>query len=242
MFVYLGDMNAPVTSSMDPDAQPLLGVGLYTVTEAARLLAANPATVRRWMMGYGRESSYRPGIWAPEIKLDDGERFLSFRDLIELRIALKFGRLGVHLRTLRKCHQRAIEELGTPYPFSTARFATDGKAIFLDTEDVQHDEGLLDLRDGQWTIRKVVADSFKDIDRDERDAPRLWWALDRRRTIVIDPARSFGQPIAAGSGVPSATLAMAAESYGSEKAAAVAFEVQEREVRDAVAFEGRLAA
>jgi len=30
----------------------LLGIGLYTAEEAARLLAVHPSTVRRWLVGY----------------------------------------------------------------------------------------------------------------------------------------------------------------------------------------------
>ena len=69
-----------------------------------------------------------------------------------------------------------------------------------------------------------------------------WWPLPGADTIVIDPQRSFGQPIAADYGVPTATLARAVTVEGSVKAAARAYEVPARVVRDAGEFEDRLAA
>ena len=49
--------------------------------------------------------------------------------------------------------------------------------------------------------------------------------------MVLDPARSFGQPIAAQSGVPTIVLFDAVKSEGSIKAAARVYEVSEMEVR-----------
>ena len=40
----------------------LLGVGLYTAEEAARLLAVHPSTVRRWLVGYSHQLKHKaPG-------------------------------------------------------------------------------------------------------------------------------------------------------------------------------------
>jgi hypothetical protein len=41
-----------------------------------------------------------------------------------------------------------------------------------------------------------------------------WWPLGKQRSVVLDPQRSFGAPIASGSGIPTATLVLAAERHG----------------------------
>ncbi|MEC9347865.1 MAG: hypothetical protein VYB54_16690 [Pseudomonadota bacterium] len=223
----------------------LVGIGLYSLAEAARLLGGRSESIRRWMTGYkastkGGRRRYDP-IWSPDIHLDDGAAYLSFRDLMELRVALLFIGRGVGLHTLRLCHQRASAVLETDRPFSSARFRTDGRTIFLDLAEEANDDGLMDLRLGQWTFRKVIEPTFRDLDFDG-DRPARWRPYDGRDSIVVDPERSFGQPIANASGVPTATLARAVNAEGSIRAAAAAFEVPVVDVRDAVAFEERLAA
>lgn len=61
-------------------------------------------------------------------------------------------------------------------------------------------------------------------------------------TIVIDPQRSFGQPIAAEYGVPTVALAEAVKSEGSVDHVARLYEVSPSVVRDAVRFQEYLMA
>ena len=223
----------------------LLGIGLYSIPEAARLLQAPAAQVRRWLIGFGPledDGDHRyPGLWTSDVMLDDGTRFLSFRDLMEMRVAARFARYGVRLNTLRKCHARAVLVLGTDRPFSDERFSTDGRTVFLEEPEAGEDSALLDLLSGQWTFKKFLAPTFKDVEH-SGSRPVRWWALDRKRSVVLDPLRSFGQPIVVGSGVPTSILAEAAVVEGSARKAAQMYEVDEREVKDAVAFEERMAA
>ena len=131
--------------------------------------------------------------------------------------------------------------VGEERPFSTHRFATEGRKIFLKIADQTKEPQLIDLARGQYTFKQVIEPSFKDLEFEGGVAAR-WWPLLGRRSIVIDPRRSFGQPIAAGSGVATAALAVAAEVEGSVKAAARAYEVPPSVVRDAVEFESLLVA
>jgi len=116
------------------------------------------------------------------------------------------------------------------------------EAAALDEEpEAEDDSALLDLLNGQWVFRRFLAPTFKDVEH-RNGSPVRWWALDRKRSVVLDPSRSFGQPIVAASGVPTSVLAEAASVEGSVRKAAMLYEVEEREVKDAVAFEERIAA
>jgi uncharacterized protein (DUF433 family) len=66
--------------------------------------------------------------------------------------------------------------------------------------------------------------------------------MDRRRQVVLDPARAFGQPIVDREGVPTATLAESYEAEGSIERVAGWFEISVASVRDAVEFEQQLSA
>jgi uncharacterized protein (DUF433 family) len=125
-------------------------------------------------------------------------------------------------------------------PFSTRRFRTDGKTIFLEiTKDVGEGD-LIDLKRRQMAFRTVVEPSLRDLEFDA-DAVARWYPLGLSRAVVIDPARAFGRPLAEG-GVPTEVLASAARVEGSIEKAANAYEVPPAAVRDAVAFERNLAA
>src|SRR5262249_14206238 len=95
---------------------------------------------------------------------------------------------------------------------------------------------LIDLQDRQIVFRKVVEPSFVDLDFDSDIASR-WWLLPKKRSIVLDPARSFGQPIVAVNGVSTARLVQVVEAEGSIARVAQLFEMRQADVRDAVEFE-----
>jgi hypothetical protein len=70
---------------------PSLGVGIYSRSEAARLLKMTPSRVTRWIRGYCYSLAYaskrhaQPPVirsTSPEV---DGAFVLSFLDLMELR-------------------------------------------------------------------------------------------------------------------------------------------------------------
>ena len=201
--------------------------------------------MRRWLGGY----SYREGgelhqvapLWEPQLPKAEDHLEVGFRDLIELRFVSAFLNAGLGLKTIRYCLEYARQCVDSDRPFSTRRFQTDGRTIFLDSANSAGDEQLLDLKKNQFVIKSVIERTFKDLDIED-DAVARWRPFRGKRTIVIDPERSFGQPIAAEYGVPTIAIAQAAKAEGSEKAAAALFELPVSVVRDAVKFEESLAA
>ncbi|WP_375460886.1 hypothetical protein [uncultured Enterovirga sp.] len=241
-------------SSHEPDA---LGRGAYGAAESLRLLnfsrdaarvdrRISRQTLSRWLRGYdfraGDEVGHSDPLWLPDYANDDDLLELSFRDLIELRFVKAFRDLGLALPTIRECLRRAVEEVGDERPFSTRRFRTDGKTIFLDiTRDVREGE-LVDLRRRQGVFRSVVEPSLRDLEFDA-DVVARWFPLGTgQRSIVVDPTRAFGRPVAAESGVPTEVLAHAMTVEGSPERVARLYEVSAKVVRDAIQFERALAA
>jgi uncharacterized protein (DUF433 family) len=74
------------------------------------------------------------------------------------------------------------------------------------------------------------------------DSARRLSSFFRRRSIVIDPSRAFGRPIAAETGIPTEVLATAVAVDGSPEKVARLYEVLPSAVRDALRFERALAA
>jgi uncharacterized protein (DUF433 family) len=234
-------------SAMDiaRDSSVPLGIGYYTVPEAARLLQMSSRTIGRWLGGYsyldqGHRTHMAP-LWTPQLPRLNGHLELGFRDLIELRFVNAFVKAGLGLNTIRRCLDYARECVNDERPFSTRRFRTDGRTIFLDTLNQCGDNELLDLKQHQYVLARVIQSSFKDLDIDSATVTR-WRPFNGKGSIVVDPRRAFGQPIAARTGVPTATLADAVQAEGSIDRVVHLFEIPRDIVRDAVNFEKRLLA
>lgn len=238
---------------MAPDATDALGRGTYSAVEGLRLLNfsrpgmsrgrhISRSTVSRWVRGYEHgESGYSAPLWNADYQNADDQIELSFRDLIELRFVKSFRDLGVGLKTIRDCYKRAVNEVHDDRPFSTQRFRTDGKTIFLDITEKDHDGRMIDLKRRQQVFRTIIEPSLRDLEFDASSVVR-WYPLGSgRRAVVIDPQRSFGKPIVQ-QGVPTEILANAVRVEGSIDAVSRLYEVPKSEVRSAVDFESRLAA
>src|SRR5262249_45308882 len=155
-----------------------------------------------------------PPLWHPQLPASDHHIELGFRDLIELRVIKSFLDAGLSLITVRNCLEYARECANDERPFSTRRFQTDGRTIFLESLQRSGEGQLLDLKNRQYVIKNVIVRTFKDLDLSDQIVTR-WRPFRGKKTIVIDPQRAFGQPIAAQYGIPTIALADAARAEGS---------------------------
>ncbi len=222
----------------------LIGVGLYTPAEAGRLLHVAPAKISRWLRGHSIKDKSYPGLWRSSIKFDGDDRtYLAFRDLMEIRVADAFIRVGVPAIQVRAAIEYAREVMGRDYPLATQQFITDGRNIMLrvfeeDAEGVKS-ERLLNLFKRQYEFREIIEPLLKTVDFDDSGSPKLWYPAGRKVNIIVDPARAFGQPIDGASSVPTFILSTSAAELGIEEAA-IAYDVSEAAVRRALEFEHSL--
>ncbi|MER2267062.1 hypothetical protein [Methylobacterium oxalidis] len=214
----------------------LVGIGLYTPAEAGRLLRISPAKISRWLRGHDANGKHYDPLWQPQVDLGDEGFALGFRDLQEVRVAATFIAKGLSAQRVRQAIELAREIIKDDRPLSTARFKSDGRTVFLQVAEADGQTKLIDLFKKQFAFEAILEKSLIHLDYDEAGIPSRWWPLGRSRSVVIDPARSFGQPIEAETSVPVEALATAAEAEGSPEAAARAWDVPVRAVKRAVAF------
>jgi uncharacterized protein (DUF433 family) len=221
----------------------VFGVGSYTAPEAARLLKTSALNINRWLKGYTYRRSGQerrmPPLWDSQHSNITDHLEIGFRDLIELRFVKAFVDAGLGLLAIRNCLEYARECANDERPFSTRRFQTDGRTIFLESIERAGESKLLDLKSRQYAFKQVIERTFKDLDIED-DTVARWRPFNGKRSIVIDPSRAFGQPIAAQFGVPTIALAQAVEAEGSIEYVARLFDVSASVVRDAVNFEHEL--
>jgi uncharacterized protein (DUF433 family) len=218
-----------------------LGIGVYTAAEASRLLNLPVAKVRRWLGGYrGEVRDYAP-LWTPQLPKLDDQLGLGFLDLMQLRVVARVvAETDISLQKLRRALVRAQDLVQHAHPFTTTRFRTDGRSLFVEIGRETDTPQLYDVLGRQYGFHRIIEPSFKDVDLDIEIT--RWWPLGKHRSVVVDPQQSFGTPIGSSSGIPTATLALAAERHGSPREAARWYPpTTESEVRNAIAFERRLA-
>jgi uncharacterized protein (DUF433 family) len=217
-------------------AHNLIGIGLYTPAEASRLLGVPSGKIIRWLRGHRVGDQGYSQLWRPEIDLGDDRVYLGFRDLMEIRVADAFISRGLSAQKVRRAIELAREMIGEERPLSTARFRTDGRTVFLQLKKEDGSDEMVDLFLSQHVFRDIIEPSLKNIEFVD-GIPSRWWPRGKQANVVVDPQRSFGQPIEAESNVPTAVLAAAAEAEGSVEAAARMWSVSPASIRKSIEFQ-----
>jgi uncharacterized protein (DUF433 family) len=223
----------------------VLGKGVYTTPEAARLLRVPVSSIRRWLNGYtyregaNRKSGHR--LWDGDLEQIDGHYALSFLDLMEARCVDAFRKMGCNWSTIRKAHERAQNDLGTAHPFCTLRFKSDGITILRDLAQFGQEPGLDEICSRQRLFDTFMRHAVSGVEFDGETISH-WFPLGQQRQVVLDPKRAFGRPIVREEGVATSVLAAAVKAGDTPERVQWAYEVSAAALLDAVEFEANLAA
>lgn len=227
-------------------SESLLGRGAYTPARAARLLrlesaAVGSGDVRRWAFGYKRRGQSYPGA----IALDSfSKRFgaLSFLELIELAYISGMLRSGATWPKVRE----AMRVAGALFPHEEHPFAhrdwfADPGGIYTRLGREHGNNDLVEMVGAaQYAMEGLLRVYLRQIRfNPETGLADIWYPLGDQRPVLIDPKRSFGQPIVAG-GVRTDILASHVRAGDSHRDVAAWFRISESEVEAAVELEARL--
>jgi len=213
--------------------------GLYTVPNAARLVAAHQSKVRSWLEAY--PNSNAEPIIMRELPTVGGKTVLSFLDLIETAFIRHFRVLGYSPQTIRKVAAKLRARHDVLHPFATdKRFRADGKVIFEETVEDDGEKKLLNLMNDNFVIGPVVEQSlFKQILYVE-DIAREWRPLTDFPQIVINPRIAFGKPAVTGKGIPSGLIYRDFLIAGDSDEVAYEYGITPQETAAAIGFEMEL--
>jgi len=227
----------------------IIGTGVYPLRQAARLVDAEPRAIRRWLQGYSRkykgEIVRSEPLWRTQLRDEDlPDEVIGFRDLLELRMVAAFVRHGVDFKIIRETVDAAARNFGQDYPLTNRNFLTDGKRIFLDAvEQATGEARLIDVLRKQYVFSDIIKPSLYAGIEYGQDGAQRWFPVNRRKTIVLDPALQFGTPVLAEAGIPTDTIHASFLAEGRDRAmVARVFDISTEMVTAAVEFEERLAA
>jgi hypothetical protein len=238
-------------SFLERIGEAAVGVGVYTLPQAARLVRLRLATVEDLV---GPEPTapvaprFTPVILA-QPSLSDDAKTISFLGLMELWVVAEMRRDGVPMPVIRRAATEARRILETRHPLASANFRTDGRRVFMVLRERSETHKstpkvVLDVLHYQHAMEEVIEQSLgpEIVVRGTDGAPLQWYPIGLKRRVVLDPKRRFGEPIDPVSGTPTSALAQALKAEnGDADAVAFWFGVDRRAVIDAGAFEAWLA-
>lgn len=236
-------MRAPlqIYAGRDPRDLPA-----YSIREAAHYLHLPESTLRTWVRGRVHPTPLGAHRSPPVIRLPDPARpSLSFVNLVEAHVLASVRRQhGVSLEAVRSAIDHAEQRLGVDRPLARVDFETDGVELFVE----QMGHLVIASREGQIALRALLRDHLRRIERDEEGLAARLFPFTRPeggpqpRLVVIDPRLSFGRPVIAGTGIPTAILAERYRAGESIQELAADYRCETNQVEEAIRCELRDAA
>lgn len=214
----------------------ILGKGVYTPKEAARLIGTTAQQVLRWTRGSGPNAP----LWHAHYQsLDPDITEISFLDLIEVRVVEALRRASISLQAIRFAISFAEAKYGIDRPLASQSFKTDGIEILM--EAIEKDGELISLSKkspGQKVFRDLISQSLNDLEYDGELAAR--WRPRRFSSVVIDPSRHFGDPILDEYGVSTSAISQELKVFKNLAYLSKIYEIPPSEIGACISFERNL--
>ncbi len=202
------------TNNFDPREIPI-----YSIPQAAQYLRLPKDRLRDWVKGWFSETKADKRFFEPLIKLPHQKTFelppqskttlLSFMNLVEAHVLIAlFKATGFSRKELSTELDYINSHFSTPHLYAQIQFQIEGIALLF-----ERFEARLIASDREQEVRLILATYFDRIVRDEAGLPIKLYPFtklpgsDEPKTVMIDPRISFGRPVLAGTGIPTAMLA-----------------------------------
>ena len=210
----------------DPRQRPL-----YSIREAGHYIGVLPSTLRSWVSA---STSKTPLIKIP----DKNDKRMSFNNLVEAHVLASLRKQhGIKMQSIRAAIEYAEREMKiSPLLLRDELRTSAGDIFWLELNR------LVNLsRSGQLAIRRLIESSLRRIDRDSFALPvRLYPfvnARSERKTILIDPTISFGQPVVNESGISTANIIRRIDAGESIEEVANDYSLDVQAVEDVILYE-----
>jgi len=217
--------------------QSILGNGIYSLPEAARLLGVNSQRVAAWFQGWPgrRDRVFRSDYSGLGLH---SARVISFLDLIDAAVCVTLRiKHRVSLHTIRRVYDRLSQQWVTRHPFAREEFYTDeaGRQVFYAVAAEDNERQLIEALDQQHVIPEILLPILRRVEY--CGETKLAQVLQLMGRVVADPRRRFGKPIVRDTGMPTSILYRCYTATGSFEQVADWYCVTPADVSEAVAFE-----
>jgi uncharacterized protein (DUF433 family) len=176
---------------------------LYTVAEAARVIAVPASTLATWTKGYLRDRADKPVVTGAAVvtafQAEGRSPSIPFIGLAEAMVLAALRRSGVPMQRIRPAIAALEREIRVEHALASRQLYTDGAEVLYDfgpdRVDVEVVASLVVVRNGQRVFVDVVREQLKRIQFGADGYANLIHVPGYRSKVVCDPLRSFGRPI-----------------------------------------------
>ena len=215
----------------------LLGLGLYTPSEAALYARVHPSTMGRWIHG----NQMGKAVINPQL-VNDPDRTVTFLDFVQaLAIRAIRREHKVPLPKIRNAVELVRSTYNIDYPFAMKhKTFLLGNEILIEIPAFGRD--LIQVsgkHKKQGVMRKVAELYMKDLSfTSDGDLASAYQAFKHAgQKIIMDPSRQFGQPLVERCGYPALVLVEAYRSEGSISGAAKAYGLRKTDIELALRYD-----
>ncbi len=186
-------------ANSSPVSPTVLDRPLYSIGEAARLLALPDMTLRRWLEGAKREGKF----YKPVIRVEPtGSDAVTWAEFVEARLLSYYRDRNVPLQKMRPFIEVSRAERGVPYPLAHFKpmIENRGLAYRLQQESALHPALSLvrPAEGGQLQWEKPVEEFLEKVEFTGADFVTRLHPLGVDQPVAIDPEVSFGIPQVSG--------------------------------------------
>lgn len=213
----------------------LLDRAIYSHADVDRLVGVPSGTARRWLEGYSRAGkSYAPVLREHPVEAD----IVTWGEMVEARLLAEFRSREVSVQRMRPAIEQLRNEFGR-YPLAQAKpfLDVEGRELVRVVQDrvgLDRSLQLVVVRNGQSMMTTATERFRHAVDYDQDAAVRLRPNA-RTPLVVMDPARTFGQP--AIRNVRTETLAEEYRAGTARDELAELYDLTPLQVDDAIRFE-----
>lgn len=165
----------------------------------------------------------------------ENSKAVSFHTLVEFYVMMQFAEAGVKTRKVLEAHKELSLTYDTPFPFALKEVLdginTDGYKIYFTLN------GNTITLDGTKQLNlEFIKVFFRNLDFDANNLASKFWPMGKKKSVLIDPERSFGHPVLNNKNIFPETI------YGHFKAGdpveyiSYVYELTEEEVQHAIDF------
>lgn len=221
---------------IDRMATSMLDRAIYSYADVDRLVGLHSGTSRRWLEGYSRSGKfYEPILREQPMGIEQ----VTWGEMVEARLLAEFRSRDVTVQRLRPAAELLRDEFGR-YPLAHAY-------PFLDVEGrelvrvVQEKVGLerslqfVVVRNGKSMMAAATERFQKAVQYDNEGVVESFLPELRTPGVVMDPARTFGQP--AIRGVRTEILAENYRAGSSRDELADLYDLSTEQIDEAIRFE-----
>jgi len=213
----------------------------YALTEASKYIHLPVSTLRSWIKG--RTYTYQDTLSFSQPLISqqkDKAPFISFNQLIESHILKALRTIHhVSMKNVRIALETAQQKFDIENLLLSSHLKTGAKELFLD----RYGELINLSRSGQYAMKEILEAHLERVEYDSFNLPFRFYpfllsdSTKGKKSIVIDPAISFGKPVIAKKNISTLVIANRIDAGELMEDVADDYDLDPQDIKDAIIYE-----